>query len=218
MLIRFSSSNLTALCVAYIVLIGAKADIPSDLELSIPRKPHPNNLPEISSKAIRSILIGCMTMGLSMMFLPNFLTLGFCISISGGVISMIAGFGQMVGLWDWAEYRLKKEREEDRIRLEQVMGSLRVGREGSEDVVKMASEKVKEIRLNTAYGIMVTKIKPRREGYIVTLETNREKEETVMADLVWAGKSIKGEEQAWVNTARQVIVGEPWEYLISLYS
>jgi hypothetical protein len=43
----------------------------------------------------------------------------------------------------------------------------------------------------------------------------KEKGETVEADLVRA-IDLKGD-QEWVNKARGVVIGEQWEYLLSLY-
>jgi hypothetical protein len=212
MLVRFSSSNLKALCAAYIILTGAPSSALSNLEISVPRSPHPNNIPEISSISIGSILIGCMTMGFSIMSGTNLKILGACISITGGIISMIAAFGQIFGLWDWAEYRLRKERDKDIDRLGRVMGVLRV-KGGSEEVISMAKEQVGEIRLETAFGILVTRRKNGRQGFEVSLE--KEKEDTIEADLVKV-TDLKGG-QEWVNKARGVVVGEQWEYLLSLY-
>jgi len=211
MLIRFSSSNLKALCAAYISLTGAPSSALSNLEISIPRNPHPNNIPEISSKAIKSILMGCMTMGFSIMFGTNLKVLGLCISITGGIISMMAGFGQMFGMWDWVEDRLDKERQKDLDRLGRVMGMLRA-KGGSEEVISMAKEQVGEIRLQTAYGILVTRRKDGREGFIVSLE--KEKGEVGEADLIWTSKLTGG--QDWVNRAEEVVVGEEWSYLLNL--
>ena len=126
---------------------------------------------------------------------------------------MVAGIGQILGYWDWAEYRLKKEREEDMDRLGKVMGVLRV--KNSAEVVKMAKEEIQEISLDTAYGVLVTTRKDGREGFVVSLQKENEKSE-VKADLVWAGKSFTGG-QEWVDTARKIVVGEQWEYLVSLY-
>jgi len=126
---------------------------------------------------------------------------------------MVAGIGQILGYWDWAEYRLKKEREEDMDRLGKVMGILRV--KNSAEVVKMAKEEIQEIRLDTAYGVLVTTRKDGREGFVVSLENEKEKLE-VKTDLVWAGKSFTGG-QEWVDIARKIVVGEQWEYLVSLY-
>jgi hypothetical protein len=212
MLVRFSSSNLKALCAAYIILTGAPSSALSNLEISVPRRPHPNNIPEISSISIGSILIGCMTMGFSIMSGTNLKILGACISITGGIISMIAAFGQIFGLWDWAEYRLRKERDKDIDRLGRVMGVLRV-KGGSEEVISMAKEQVGEIRLETAFGILVTRRKNGRQGFEVSLE--KEKEDTIEADLVKV-TDLKGG-QEWVVKARGVVVGERWEYLLSLY-
>jgi hypothetical protein len=113
---------------------------------------------------------------------------------------------------DWAEYRLRKERDKDIDRLGRVMGVLRA-KGGSEEVISMAKEQVGEIRLETAFGILVTRRKNGREGFEVSLE--KEKEETIEADLV-KGTDLKGG-QEWVNKARGVVVGEQWEYLLSLY-
>jgi hypothetical protein len=153
-----------------------------------------------------------MTMGFSIMSSTNWKILGACISMTGGVISMIAAFGQMFGMWDWAEYRLKKEREEDMDRLSRIMGVLRV-KGGSSEVICLAEEKVGEIRLETAHGSLVTRRKNGKEGFVVSLE--REKGEIIEADLV-RDTSLKGD-QSWVNKARGVVVGEQWEYLLSLY-
>jgi hypothetical protein len=169
---------------------------------------HPGNIKYIN----RIILIGCMTMGFSIMSGTNLKILGACISITGGIISMIAAFGQIFGLWDWAEYRLKQEREKDLDRLGRVMGVLRV-KGGSEEVISMAKEQVEEIRLETAYGILVTKRKNAGGCFVVSFE--KEKGETVEADLVRA-IDLKGD-QEWVNKARGVVIGEQWEYLLSLY-
>ena len=151
-------------------------------------------------------------MGFSIIFGTNFKFLGACISMAGGVISMMAGFGQIFGLWDWVEHRLEKEREKDFDRLGRVMGVLRV-RQGIEVVVSMAEEQVGEIRLETAFGILVTRRKNGRGGFEVCLE--KEKGQTVEADLRWA--MDLGQDQPWVNKAREIVVGEQWEYLLSLY-
>jgi len=212
MLIRFSSSNLKALCAAYIVLTGAPPSALSNLEISIPRTPHSDAMREISAITIGSILIGCVTMGFSIMSSTNLKILGACISFTGGIISAIAAFGQMFGMWDWTEYRRKKEREKDTDRLSRVLGVLRV-KGGSEEVVSMAKEKVGEIRLETAFGILVTRRKDGREGFLVSLD--KEKGQTGEADLIWTS-TLKGD-QEWVDKARGVVVGEQWEYLLSLY-
>ena len=125
---------------------------------------------------------------------------------------MIAAFGQMFGMWDWAEYRLKQEREKDIDRLGRVMGVLRV-KAGSENVISMAKEQVGEIRLETAYGILVTRHKNGGGGFVVSFE--KEKGETIEADLVRT-TNLK-QDQSWVNKAREIVVGEQWEYLLSLY-
>ena len=151
-------------------------------------------------------------MGLSILLGTNFKFLGACISITGGIISMVAGFGQIFGMWDWVEHRLEKEREKDIDRLGKVMGALRV-KGGSDEVIRMAKEKVGEIRLETAFGILVTRRKKGREGFLVSLES--EKGQIVEADLVCT-PNLKGG-QEWVDKVRTVVVGEQWEYLLSLY-
>jgi hypothetical protein len=70
---------------------------------------------------------------------------------------------------------------------------------------------VGDIRLETAFGVLVTK--SGRGGFAVSLE--KDKEETVEADLRWA-PNLK-QDQSWVNKAREIVVGEQWKYLLSLY-
>ena len=151
-------------------------------------------------------------MGFSILFGTNFKFLGACISITGGIISMIAGFGQIFGMWDWVEHRLEKEREKDIDRLGKVMGALRV-KGGSDEVIDMAEEKVGEIRLETAFGILVTQRKKGREGFVVSFES--EKGQIIEADLIWTS-NLKGD-QEWVNRAEEVVVGEEWSYLLGLF-
>ena len=151
-------------------------------------------------------------MGLSILFGTNFKFLGACISITGGIISMVAGFGQIFGMWDWVEHRLEKEREKDIDRLGKVMGALRV-KGGSDEVIRMAKEKVGEIRLETAFGVLVTRRKKGRGGFVVSLE--KEKGQIAEADLICT-PNLKGG-QEWVDQAGSVVVGEQWEYLLGLY-
>jgi len=151
-------------------------------------------------------------MGFSILFGTNFKFLGACISITGGIISMVAGFGQIFGMWDWVEHRLEKEREKDIDRLGKVMGALRV-KGGSDEVIRMAKEKVGEIRLETAFGVLVTRRKKGRGGFVVSLE--KEKGQIAEADLICT-PNLKGG-QEWVDQAGSVVVGEQWEYLLGLY-
>jgi len=209
MVIRFSSSNLTALCAAYIILTGAPDTSLSNLELQIPRKPHPTNTPEVSSTTVRSIAMGISALGLSVILGTRLMTLGLCFMILGGLVLLIAALGQMFGLWDWTEHRLQKEEKEDMDRLGRLMGVLRV--QGGQEVVSLNKGEVGEIRLKTAYGILVTRTG--RGGFAVSLEKG--KGETVEADLRWA-TNLKSD-QEWVDKARNVVVGEQWEYLLSLY-
>jgi hypothetical protein len=207
--IRFSSSNLTALCAAYIILTGAPYASLSNLELQIPRQPPSITTREVSSTTVRSVSMGIATLGIIIMLGTHLMTLGFCIIALGGMVSITAAFGQMFGWWDWTENRLQMEEKEDMDRLGRLMGVLRV--KGGQEVISLNEGEVGEIRLETAYGILVTK--SGRGGFAVSLE--KDKEETVEADLRWA-TNLK-QDQSWVNKAREIVIGEQWEYLLSLY-
>ena len=216
MLIRFSSSNLTALCVAYILLTGASPANISTLTLDVPRKPHPQGMYEVPKKGITSILQGCMVMGLSMMFgFPKFLNIGFAICLFGGSLMFLCGVGQMFGVLDWAEHRLKREQADNRERLARLTEILKVDEKGTEDIIEMAKEAVEEITLETEYGLLTTKRKEGRAGYVVSLGKG---EKEVQADLVWMGnKGLDPENQDWVHVLAEEVRGEPWDDLISLY-
>ena len=209
MIIRFSGSNLTALCAAYIILTGAPNTSLLNLELQIPRKPHRTNAREVSNTTIRSISMGIVTLGFIIMFGTHFMTLGLCICTIGGMVSIAAAMGQMFGWWDWTEHRLQIEEKEDMDRLGRLMGVLRVN--GGQEVVSLNKGEVGEIRVETAFGVLVTR--SGRGGFAVSLE--KDKGETVEADLRWA-TNLK-QDQSWVNKAREIVVGEQWEYLLSLY-
>jgi hypothetical protein len=153
--------------------------------------------------------MGIVTLGFIIMLGTHLMTFGFCLMILGGMVSIIAAFGQMFGWWDWTGNRLQIEEKEDMDRLGRLMGVLRV--KGGQEVVSLNKGEVGEIRLETAYGVLVTR--SGRGGIAVSLE--REKGETIEADLRWA-TNLK-QDQSWVNKAREIVVGEQWEYLLSLY-
>jgi hypothetical protein len=153
--------------------------------------------------------MGIVTLGFIIMLGTHLMTFGFCLMILGGMVSIIAAFGQMFGWWDWTGNRLQMEQQEDMDRLGRLMGVLRV--KGGQEVISLNKGEVGEIRLETAYGVLVTRTG--RGGFAVSLE--KDKEETVEADLRWA-TNLK-QDQSWVNKAREIVVGEQWEYLLSLY-
>jgi hypothetical protein len=216
MLIRFTSSNLEAISIAYIVLAGASPSSLSTLQLDIPRKLHPQGMCEVSKKSITSILQGCMGMGLSMMFgFPKLLNVGFGICLFGSSIMLSCGLGQMFGILDWAEYRLKKEQAGDRDRLARLMEILKVDMKGKEEVVDMAKETVEKITLETGYGLLTTKRKDKREGFEISFEKGGK---VVQADLVWMGNNgLDAKNQEWVYKVAEIVGGEPWDHLVSLY-
>jgi hypothetical protein len=216
MLIRFISSNLEAICVAYIVLSGASPTNLSDLRLDIPRKPHPQGMYEVSKKSITSILQGCMGMGLSMMFgFPKLLNVGFGICLFGSSIMLLCAFGQLFGILDWAEYRLTRDQAEDRDRLARVMEILQVDTKATGDVMDMAKETVEEITLETGYGLLTTRRRDKRQGFEISLEKG---EKVVQADLVWMGNNgLDAKNQEWVHKVAEMVDGEPWNHLVSLY-
>jgi hypothetical protein len=157
-----------------------------------------------------------MGMGLSMMFgFPKLLNVGFGICLFGSSIMLLCAFGQMFGILDWAEYRLKKEQADDRDRLARLMEIFKVDMTGAEDVMNMAKEVVEEITLETEYGLLTTRRKDKREGFEISLDKGEKK---VQADLVWMGNNgLDAKNQEWVYKVANMVAGEPWDHLISLY-
>jgi hypothetical protein len=112
--------------------------------------------------------MGIVTLGFITILGTRFMTLGFCILSLGGMVSITAAMGQMFGWWDWTEHRLQIEEKEDMDRLGRLMGVLRAK---GEEVVSLNKGEVGEIRLETAYGVLVTK--SGRGGFAVSLENDK---------------------------------------------
>jgi hypothetical protein len=79
--------------------------------------------------------MGIVTLGFIIMLGTHLMTFGFCLMILGGMVSIIAAFGQMFGWWDWTGNRLQMEQQEDMDRLGRLMGVLRV--KGGQEVISL---------------------------------------------------------------------------------
>lgn len=124
MLLRYSSRPLAALGVGYILVAGAPAVRLSTAEVNLPAGIAPP-LREASRRTITAIFSGLALIGFSLLSLaPAYRTLGAALAFIVGGIALGGGVGQMLGFWEWAEYREQQEDKEDKARLERVMGAV----------------------------------------------------------------------------------------------
>ena len=108
MILRFVDRPLVALGVGYILAAGVPtADLyMAELHLSASA---PSPLHEISRQTVSSIFSGLALIGFSLIFFgPAYRATGFVLVLIAGATSLGAGVGQMLGLWDWAEYRERR--------------------------------------------------------------------------------------------------------------
>jgi hypothetical protein len=125
-------------------------------------------------------------------FGPTFRGVGFVLTFVAGAISMIAGFGQMLGFWEWAEYRERLEAREDRARLERVLGALEAPLSGQDGINDVVYDKTGATVLNTKYGPMTTT--RTADGYRIQL-----------------GDEEKGKEVGLVRVQGDGVVHSDWQ-------
>jgi hypothetical protein len=207
MQIRYSCSDLSALCAAYTALISVPPSEIPNIQLSIPRKRHPNNLREVDRRAVFAILFGNMCIGFSVIAgLPQYIVLGSMINIVGGSLLILASLGEIMGYFDWAHYRARREEREDLARLYKTMEATKVSGRAGEEVVELVKGRKRVVELNTAHGFLVTAKTDTWAGYEVILR--REKEE-VCAQVEWVGKDgIRGVgDDEWVKELDKLVEG-----------
>ena len=215
MLLRYSSRPLAALGVGYILVAGAPAVRLSTAEVNLPAGIAPP-LREVSRRTITAIFSGLALIGFSLLSLaPAYRTLGAALAFIAGGIALGGGVGQMLGFWEWAEYREQQEDKEDKARLERVMGAVDAPLSAQGAIANVAHGNTETASVETKFGPLVTTRTP--DGFRIQLGDG---EKSRRVELVRVEREVLVPSE-WANTSASLIQnggeGQRWEALLDLY-